>query len=47
MQKVSKSDEKPLLLTIDQIKNEKSRKPMTWQEIQQILVEKQKNGEIR
>ena len=45
--KVSRSDEKLLLLIIDQIKNEKSRKPKTWQEIHKILIDKQKIGEIR
>jgi len=44
---VSRSDEKLLLLTIEQIKNEKSRKPKRWREIKEILVEKQKSGEIR
>jgi len=44
--KLTRNDEKILYVTIEPFRNPKKRKKKTWDEIQQILVEKQKNGEI-
>ncbi len=44
--KLTRNDEKILYVTIESFRNPKKGKKKTWDEIQQILVEKQKNGEI-